>query len=192
MKREGATPGQEVAHSTQKIAGILVLSINLRSRVRKARHTPATSSTGRSTSLASACSCSPSTTPSPAPAWVYTTTHRTSSTAPTEAKSLPSSSRRKTTRQRQSREGWWLTNTPASETLTEAGLRGGISDGVVAIDEDREDAFEKCAADQGVEIPPTFTVKTAKGRHCSFLDTENGALGNHKSVLELRNQCPQW
>ena len=56
--------------------------------------------------------------------------------------------------------------------------------GLLVIDEDRPDAFAKYAADHGVEIPPTFTVKTGKGRHYYFRDTENGALSNHEGALQ--------
>src|SRR5512133_372292 len=55
--------------------------------------------------------------------------------------------------------------------------------GLIVIDEDLLDALAKYAADNGKEIPITFTVSTAKGRHHYFYDTENGTFGNHEGAL---------
>src|SRR5512133_4195858 len=55
--------------------------------------------------------------------------------------------------------------------------------GLIVIDEDLLDARAKYAADHGKEIPITFTVSTAKGRHHYFYDTENGTFGNHEGAL---------
>jgi hypothetical protein len=56
--------------------------------------------------------------------------------------------------------------------------------GILVIDEDRPDVFAKYAADNGYEIPETFVVKTANGRHYYFNDTEGGDLGNHEGALK--------
>jgi hypothetical protein len=72
---------------------------------------------------------------------------------------------------------WW-----AGKTYN-VGISMG-KNGLIVIDEDKPDAFAKYAANHGVEIPPTFTVKTGKGRHYYFLDTQQGALGNHEGALK--------
>jgi hypothetical protein len=55
--------------------------------------------------------------------------------------------------------------------------------GLLVIDEDLLDAFVRYAADHGVQIPPTFVVKTANGRHYYFQDTTGGQLGNTEGAL---------
>jgi hypothetical protein len=57
------------------------------------------------------------------------------------------------------------------------GVEMGLS-GLLVIDEDQPDAFVKYAADHGGQMPPTFTVKTANGRHYYFQDSVDGHLGN--------------
>jgi hypothetical protein len=54
---------------------------------------------------------------------------------------------------------------------------------LLVIDEDQPDAFPRYAADHGVEIPPTFTVKTADGRHYYFQDPLSGELANTEGAL---------
>ena len=71
---------------------------------------------------------------------------------------------------------WWGGNT------YNVGVNVGKS-GLLVIDEDQPEAFAKYAADHGVEIPDTFAVKTGKGRHYYFKDTENGTLGNAEGAL---------
>lgn len=60
---------------------------------------------------------------------------------------------------------WW------AGSQYNVGVNAGQS-GLIIIDEDQPDGFAKYAADHGVEIPETFTVKTAKGRHYYLKDTE--------------------
>jgi AAA domain/Bifunctional DNA primase/polymerase, N-terminal len=62
------------------------------------------------------------------------------------------------------------------------GINVGKS-GLLVIDEDTPGGFAKYAADHGVTIPPTFIVKTGKGRHYYFKDTQNGALSNQEGAL---------
>jgi Bifunctional DNA primase/polymerase, N-terminal len=56
--------------------------------------------------------------------------------------------------------------------------------GLFVVDEDLLDALAKYAAKHGHQIPETFTVKTANGRHYYFQDTENGAIGNHEGAFQ--------
>jgi hypothetical protein len=62
------------------------------------------------------------------------------------------------------------------------GIHCGKS-GLLIIDEDEPDGFARYAADHGVAIPATFTVKTGNGRHFYFRDTENGALSLTEGAL---------
>jgi hypothetical protein len=71
---------------------------------------------------------------------------------------------------------WWA-GSPRN-----VGINVGKS-GLLVIDEDVPGGFARYAAEHGVEIPPTFTVKTGKGRHYYFKDTQNGALGNAEGAL---------
>jgi hypothetical protein len=51
-------------------------------------------------------------------------------------------------------------------------------------DEDKPNAFATYAAEHGVTIPDTFTVKTGNGKHYYFQDLDMGALGNREGALE--------
>jgi hypothetical protein len=55
--------------------------------------------------------------------------------------------------------------------------------GLLVVDEDAAGEFDRFAADHGVEIPETYAVTTAHGRHFYFADTEGGALGNHEGAF---------
>ena len=63
------------------------------------------------------------------------------------------------------------------------GIHCGRS-GFLVVDEDAPDEFARFATDHGVQIPETFTVTTAKGKHYYFADTEAGALGNREGAFE--------
>jgi hypothetical protein len=56
--------------------------------------------------------------------------------------------------------------------------------GLVVIDEDRAGAFGRLAADHGQEVPLTYTVVTAKGRHYYFTAPEGYPIGNAPGVLK--------
>lgn len=53
--------------------------------------------------------------------------------------------------------------------------------GVLVIDEDAPGEFDRVCSDFGVEVPRTFTVRTAKGRHFYF--QQPGELGNREAAL---------
>jgi hypothetical protein len=71
---------------------------------------------------------------------------------------------------------WW------GSLTRNIGIHTGRS-GLLVIDEDKPDAFAKYAEEHGFTIPDTFVVKTGKGRHYYFKDTQDGALGNEEGAL---------
>jgi hypothetical protein len=72
---------------------------------------------------------------------------------------------------------WWWRDEPRN-----VGIHCGKS-GLLVVDEDAAGEFDRFAADHGVEIPETYTVTTAKGKHYYFDDTEGGALGIHEGAF---------
>jgi hypothetical protein len=71
---------------------------------------------------------------------------------------------------------WW------SGFPRNVGIHCGKS-GLLVVDEDELGEFDRFAADHGVQIPQTYVVTTAHGRHFYFADTEGGALGNHEGAF---------
>ena len=71
---------------------------------------------------------------------------------------------------------WWSGN-PRN-----IGIHCGKS-GLFVIDEDKPGELARYCADNQVELPDTFTVKTAHGYHYYFNDTQNGALGNREGAF---------
>ncbi|MCP2336985.1 bifunctional DNA primase/polymerase [Actinomadura rupiterrae] len=55
--------------------------------------------------------------------------------------------------------------------------------GLLVIDEDRPGAFTDYAAALGRQVPATFVVTTAKGRHFYFAQPTDGQLGNSPGAL---------
>ncbi|MFC4910901.1 bifunctional DNA primase/polymerase [Actinomadura gamaensis] len=55
--------------------------------------------------------------------------------------------------------------------------------GLLVIDEDRPGAFTDFAHTLGEQVPATFTVDTAKGRHFYFAQPADGPLGNSPGAL---------
>ena len=51
--------------------------------------------------------------------------------------------------------------------------------GLVVVDEDRPGGFKEFANDWGQTIPPTFTVRTGKGRHFYFEQAVTARLDEH-------------
>lgn len=56
--------------------------------------------------------------------------------------------------------------------------------GLLVVDEDRPSAFEAYAQSIGETVPPTFTVRTGRGRHFYF--RQDGSLGNKEGALTGR------
>jgi hypothetical protein len=72
----------------------------------------------------------------------------------------------------------WFTGAPRN-----VGIHCGMSN-LVVIDEDRLGEFQRYADEHGVQIPPTFTVTTGKGRHYYFTAREDHPLGNKEGALK--------
>jgi hypothetical protein len=83
------------------------------------------------------------------------------------------------------------TATPPTETELEqwfgrAPMNIGIAakgSGLVIIDEDAQGAFLRLAADHGQDVPLTYTVATAKGRHYYFTAPDGYPIGNAPGEL---------
>jgi Bifunctional DNA primase/polymerase, N-terminal/AAA domain len=54
---------------------------------------------------------------------------------------------------------------------------------ILVVDEDAEGEWDRFCADRGVDVPVTFTVRTAKGRHFYFRQPEDLELGNQEGAL---------
>ena len=71
---------------------------------------------------------------------------------------------------------WWSGN-PRN-----IGIHCGLS-GLLVVDEDAPGELARFCADRRVDMPETYTVITAKGKHYYFRDTEAGALGNREGAF---------
>lgn len=71
----------------------------------------------------------------------------------------------------------WFTGQPRN-----IGIYCGPSK-LVVIDEDELGEFDRYADEHGVQIPSTFVVATAKGRHFYFEAREDHPLGNREGAL---------
>ncbi len=85
---------------------------------------------------------------------------------------------------------WTEASTTDPETIVAAlaGQRRNIGidtrkSGLLVVDEDEHGAFTAYAASVGQEIPETFTVSTAAGRHFYFLQPAGQPLGNGEGEL---------
>jgi hypothetical protein len=71
------------------------------------------------------------------------------------------------------------------------GINCGKSN-LVVVDEDKLGEFKRYADDHGVKIPPTFVVRTAKGRHYYFAARKDRPLGNKEGrIPQLQHQHPR-
>lgn len=79
-------------------------------------------------------------------------------------------------------KGWTDRGFHNSAAPRNIGIDCGKS-GLLVIDEDAEGEFERFCESVGVEVPLTFTVTTAKGKHYYFAQPEGQPLGNSEGAL---------